>query len=85
MGFEHNDGSGFSIPVSDTQAYKQFGNAVAVPVVRAIAELMKPHITKAVRTQKAAPSKHNLFCLLKSVAGRLREWLTSLRPRCAAG
>lgn len=28
----------FIIPVSDTQAYKQFGNSVAVPVVHAIAE-----------------------------------------------
>lgn len=28
----------FLIPVSDTQAYKQFGNSVAVPVVYAIAE-----------------------------------------------
>lgn len=27
----------FKLPVSDTQAYKQFGNSVAVPVVRAIA------------------------------------------------
>ena len=27
----------FEIPVSDTRAYKQFGNAVAVPVVRAVA------------------------------------------------
>ncbi|HWQ96702.1 MAG TPA: DNA (cytosine-5-)-methyltransferase [Negativicutes bacterium] len=27
----------FIIPVSDTQAYKQFGNSVAVPVIRAIA------------------------------------------------
>lgn len=30
----------FRIPVSDTQAYKQFGNSVAVPVVRAIAKQM---------------------------------------------
>lgn len=30
----------FKIPVSDTQAYKQFANSVAVPVVRAIAEKM---------------------------------------------
>ena len=30
----------FIIPVSDTQAYKQFGNSVAVPVVHAIAEKM---------------------------------------------
>ena len=28
----------FIIPVSDTQAYKQFGNSVAVPVVHAVAE-----------------------------------------------
>jgi DNA (cytosine-5)-methyltransferase 1 len=34
----------FSIPVSDTQAYKQFGNAVVVPVVTAVAEAMKPHV-----------------------------------------
>ena len=32
------------IPVSDTQAYRQFGNSVAVPVVRAIAALMVPRI-----------------------------------------
>ena len=30
----------FIIPVSDTQAYKQFGNSVAVPVIHAIAENM---------------------------------------------
>ena len=30
----------FVIPVSDTQAYKQFGNSVAVPVIRAIAKQM---------------------------------------------
>ena len=28
----------FIIPVSDTQAYKQFGNSVAVPVIHSIAE-----------------------------------------------
>ncbi len=31
---------GFIIPVSDGQAYKQFGNAVPVPVIRAIAKRM---------------------------------------------
>ena len=30
----------FIIPVSDAQAYKQFGNSVAVPVIRAIAKQM---------------------------------------------
>ena len=34
----------FNIPVSDTQAYKQFGNAVVVPVVEAVAQHMKEWI-----------------------------------------
>jgi DNA (cytosine-5)-methyltransferase 1 len=34
----------FKIPVSDTQAYKQFGNSVVVPVIAAVAQHMKPHI-----------------------------------------
>ena len=33
-------GDDFMIPVSDTQAYKQFGNSVVVPLVTAIAEKM---------------------------------------------
>ena len=46
MGFEKRGEMEFEIPVSDTQAYRQFGNAVVVPVVRAVAQLMKPHILK---------------------------------------
>jgi DNA (cytosine-5)-methyltransferase 1 len=42
MGFDKPDGSDFIIPVSDTQAYRQFGNAVVVPVVKAVAEHMLP-------------------------------------------
>ncbi|WP_171231955.1 DNA (cytosine-5-)-methyltransferase [Ruegeria sp. HKCCA4812] len=34
----------FRIPVSDTQAYKQFGNSVAVPVFAEVANLMAPHV-----------------------------------------
>lgn len=34
----------FKIPVSDTQAYKQFGNAVAVPVIRAIADKLRTYL-----------------------------------------
>lgn len=34
----------FRIPVSDTQAYKQFGNSVAVPVFAEVARIMAPHI-----------------------------------------
>ena len=31
----------FVLPLSDTQLYKQFGNSVTVPVIRAIAERIK--------------------------------------------
>ena len=34
----------FQIPVSDTRAYKQFGNSVVVPLIRHAARLMKPWI-----------------------------------------
>ena len=40
MGYEDT----FRIPVSDTQAYKQFGNSVAVPVFREVARIMSPFI-----------------------------------------
>lgn len=43
MGFEDSERS-WSIPVSDTQAYRQFGNAVAVPVARAVARHMQPSL-----------------------------------------
>lgn len=42
MGFDEPGGREFVIPVSDTQAYRQFGNSVVVPVVRAVAEHMLP-------------------------------------------
>lgn len=37
MGFDRPGFAPWQIPVSDTQAYRQFGNAVVVPVVEAIA------------------------------------------------
>ncbi|MDF1754851.1 MAG: DNA (cytosine-5-)-methyltransferase [Verrucomicrobiales bacterium] len=43
MGFDIEDRL-FQIPVSDTQAYKQFGNSVCPLVVQEIAKLMKPHL-----------------------------------------
>ena len=36
----------FKIPVSDTQSYRQFGNAVPVPVIREIAKSIITHIQK---------------------------------------
>jgi DNA (cytosine-5)-methyltransferase 1 len=43
MGFD-NFYREFKIPVSDTQAYKQFGNSVVVPVVESVASHMLPYI-----------------------------------------
>lgn len=45
MGFDDS----FKIVVSDTQAYKQFGNSVVVPVIKAVAQVMEPHIEQAVK------------------------------------
>ncbi len=41
MGFDVPGESSFIIPISDAQAYRQFGNAVVVPVVSAIARHMQ--------------------------------------------
>ncbi len=56
MGFESKDQQ-FRICVSDMQAYKQFGNAVVVPVVKFIAHAMRPHIEKAIARKSAKASK----------------------------
>ena len=42
MGFDGYRGEPFAIPVSDTQAYRQFGNAVVPWVVDAVARHMAP-------------------------------------------
>lgn len=43
QGFPEN----FKIPVSDAQAYKQFGNAVAVPAIRSVAHQLAPYLDVA--------------------------------------
>jgi len=48
MGFDQSGCPETIIPVSDTRAYKQFGNAVVVPVVEEVARHMKPHIQRIV-------------------------------------
>ena len=53
MGFER-DGREWLIPVSDTQAYRQFGNAVVVPVIEAIARTMQPAILRALESGESA-------------------------------
>lgn len=44
MGFPDS----FQIPVSDTRAYKQFGNSVVVPLIAAVAKGMKPGIQRLI-------------------------------------
>lgn len=52
MGFDRGTRMPFVIPVSDTRAYKQFGNAVVVPVVEAVAKAMLPYVMKIKRGQQ---------------------------------
>jgi len=48
MGFEQPGKVTFHIPVSDTQAYRQFGNSVIVDVFTAVARLLRSRIELAV-------------------------------------
>ena len=52
MGFNKPNKSSFVIPVSDSQAYQQFGNSVVVPVFDSVAKLMKTRLHKAVELNK---------------------------------
>lgn len=42
----------FKIPVSDTQAYRQFGNSVVVPVIREVARIMVPRVIELSRQEQ---------------------------------
>lgn len=57
MGFDKPNESKFIIPVSDTQAYKQFGNSVVVPLVEDIAKHMSKYIENIVNKPKQAQRK----------------------------
>lgn len=52
MGFDLPGRPPMRIPVSDTQAYRQFGNSVIVPVVEAVARGMQPYILGVQRTRE---------------------------------
>ena len=52
MGYDYRNGPEFRIPVSDTQAYKQFGNSVVVPVFASVAKLIQPYIVAAKKMEK---------------------------------
>ena len=45
MGFPDS----YKITVSDTQAYRQFGNSVVVPVVKAVAKAVEPHLLQVLK------------------------------------
>lgn len=69
MGFDSPSRT-FRIPVSDTQAYRQFGNAVVVPVVEAIASLMKPYLDAG---KPRKNSKKQVTSLATSPGKKARE------------
>lgn len=51
MGYDEK----FRIPVSDTQAYRQFGNSVAVPVFAEVARVMRPHVVSVMDDGRREP------------------------------
>jgi len=63
MGYDSPGSRPFKIPVSDTQAYRQFGNSVVVPVVQAVAQAMKRHLPAS-----AYSSAHQLSLALRASA-----------------
>ncbi len=66
MGFPDS----YEIPVSDTQAYTQFGNSVAVPVVTEVARLIKPHLVE--ETSEKSTGQKSLFPASPGKAKRKR-------------
>jgi len=51
----------FRIPVSDTQAYRQFGNSVVMPVMKEVARIMTPHVQAMVEQELTGVSQQPLF------------------------
>jgi DNA (cytosine-5)-methyltransferase 1 len=56
MGFDRGERR-WQIGVSDTQAYRQFGNAVVVPVVEFLANAMKPYLAAALSSRGRIPEE----------------------------
>jgi DNA (cytosine-5)-methyltransferase 1 len=51
----------FRIPVSDTQAYKQFGNSVVVPVMGEVARIMAPCVMTLMQQEKSGVRQAQLL------------------------
>ena len=66
MGFEAKSGTKIQIPVSNTRAYKQFGNSVAVPVVTEVAKLMLRGITEDPKILENLPPQSQFTLRLAS-------------------
>jgi DNA (cytosine-5)-methyltransferase 1 len=57
MGFPDS----FSIPVSDTQAYRQFGNSVVVPVMQEVGRIIIPHVIALCEEEAGERKQTSLF------------------------
>lgn len=57
MGFPDS----FNIPVSDTQAYRQFGNSVVMPVMQEVARILIPHVVTLCEEEKGEVRQVSLF------------------------
>lgn len=57
MGFPDS----FNISVSDTQAYRQFGNSVVMPVMQEVARIMIPHVATLCKAEKGEVRQASLF------------------------
>jgi DNA (cytosine-5)-methyltransferase 1 len=73
--------SGFKIPVSDTQAYRQFGNSVVVPVVERIAE----QVLKALSQPSIEKPRVALSLFARSNATTRQRRSSRRKPRDQAG
>lgn len=60
MGFDRPGRKPFVIPVSDTQAYRQFGNAVVVPLIETVAKAMAPFVCRS-ELSHMSPRSEKLF------------------------
>lgn len=60
MGFDRPGKPFILKDVSDTQLYRQFGNAVVVPVVEFLANAMKKHLIEAIKPEQEAQRSFDL-------------------------
>ena len=72
----------FRIPVSDTQAYRQFGNSVVMPVMREVARIMLPHVTSL--SSSAAPQTARVTAARVATQGRASALTVTPPPARAA-